>query len=179
MEGYKKLGETLVYKSKLLELYEDRLELPDGTQVTYDLVKHAGGAAVLPIDNEGKVILIRQYRNSVNQEVFEIPAGLREPEDTTGEYCARRELEEEIGYQAESLEFIAQVYGCIGVSNEKTDIYLAEQLIPCERHLDPEEFIEIYHFELQEAVKMIQRKEIIDAKTVVAILYYQNRKLQK
>lgn len=179
MKSYKKLGETLVYKSKLLELYEDQLELPDGTQVTYDLVKHAGGAAVLPIDKEGKVILIRQYRNSVDQEVFEIPAGLREPEDTTGECCARRELEEEIGYQAETLEFIAQVYGCIGVSNEKTDIYLAEQLMPCERHLDPEEFIEVYHFELQEAVKMIQRKEIIDAKTVIAILYYQNRQLQK
>ena len=179
MKSYKKLGETLVYKSKLLELYEDRLELPDGKQVTYDLVKHAGGAAVLPIDEQGNIILIRQYRNSVDQEVFEIPAGLREPEDTTGEYCARRELEEETGYRTESLEFIAQVYGCIGVSDEKTDIYLAEQLIPCERHLDPEEFIEIYHFELQEALDMIQRKEIIDAKTVIAILYYQSRQLRK
>lgn len=173
MKRYKKLGETLVYKSKLLELYEDRLELPNGNQVVYDLVKHAGGAAVLPIDEQGKLVLIRQYRNSVDQEVYEIPAGLRESDDVTGEFCARRELEEETGYQVETLEFIAQVYGCIGVSNERTDIYLAEQLIPCERHLDPEEFIEIYHFDLQEAVDMIQRKEIVDAKTVIAILYYQ------
>lgn len=179
MKRYKKLGETLVYKSKLVELYEDHLELPDGKQVTYDLVKHAGGAAVLPIDEQGKIVLIRQYRNSIDREVFEIPAGLREPGDITGEYCARRELEEETGYRADRLEFIAQVYGCIGVSDEKTDIYLAEQLVPCERHLDPEEFIEIYHFELEEAMDMIQKKEIIDAKTVIAILYYQTRQLQK
>lgn len=175
MGKYKKLGETLVYKSKLLELYEDHLELPDGNQVIYDLVKHAGGAAVLPIDEQGKLVLIRQYRNSVDEEVFEIPAGLLEAEDTTGEYCARRELEEETGYRAGRLEFIARVYGCIGVSNEKTDIFLAEHLIPCERHLDPEEFIEIHHLELQEALDMIQRKEIVDAKTVIAILYYQSR----
>lgn len=179
MKGYKKLGETLVYKSKLVELYEDRLELPDGKQVIYDLVRHAGGAAVLPIDEQGKIVLIRQYRNSIDREVFEIPAGLREPEDVTGEYCARRELEEETGYRTDRLEFIAQVYGCIGVSDEKTDIYLADQLVPCERHLDPEEFIEIYHFDLEEAVEMIHKKEIIDAKTVIAILYYQTRQIQK
>lgn len=179
MKSYKKLRETLVYKSKLLELYADCIELPNGKQVTYDLIKHAGGAAVLPIDEQGNIILIRQYRNTVDQEVFEIPAGLREPEDITGEYCARRELEEETGYRTEKLEFIAQVYGCIGVSNEKTDIYLAEQLISGERHLDPEEFIEVYHFELQEALEMIQKKEIIDAKTVIAILYYQTRQLYK
>ncbi|MBO5237574.1 MAG: NUDIX hydrolase [Lachnospiraceae bacterium] len=172
MAKYKKLGETLVYKSKLVELYEDHLELPDGRQVVYDLLKHSGGAAVLPVDEEGRLVLIRQYRNSVDQEVYEIPAGLREPEDHTGEICARRELEEETGYHAEHLEFIAQAYGIIGFSNEKTDIYLAEHLVRCERHLDPDENIEIYRFSLKEALEMIQRKEIIDAKTIIAILYY-------
>lgn len=178
MAKYKKLGEKLAYKSRLVELYDDYLELPDGRQVVYDLIKHSGGAAVLPIDEQGKLILIKQYRNSVDAEVYEIPAGLREPEDATGEICARRELEEETGYRTDKLEFIAQIYGIIGLSNEKTDIFLAENLIPCKRHLDPEEFIEVCHFELEEAVSMIQRKEIIDAKTVTAVLYYQARQLQ-
>jgi ADP-ribose pyrophosphatase len=173
MAKYKKLGEVLAYKSKLVEFYEDHLELPNGKQVVYDLVKHSGGAAVLPIDEDGNLILIRQYRNSVDMEVYEIPAGLKEPDDKTGEACARRELEEEVGYHAEALEFVAEVYGAIGVSNEKTDIYLAEDLTPCEQHLDPEEFIEIHHISLSKALRMIAEKEIIDAKTVVAILYYQ------
>lgn len=179
MAKYKKLGETLVYKTKLLELYEDRLELPNGTQVVYDLLKHSGGAGVLPIDEHGKLVLIKQYRNSVDEEVYEIPAGLRETDDPTGEMCARRELEEETGYHAVSLEFIAQVYGAIGFSNELTDIFLAEHLTPCERHLDPTEFIEIYHFELEEALQMIRNKEIVDAKTVIAILYYQTKLQQQ
>lgn len=179
MERYKKLGETLAYKSKLVEIYEDHLELPNGKQVVYDLIKHSGGAAVLPIDEEGNLVLIRQYRNSVDDEVYEIPAGLREQDDITGERCARRELEEETGYQAEKVEFIAQAYGIIGISNEKTDIFLAEHLIPCKRHLDPEEFIEVHHIPLQKAVQMIQNKEIIDAKTIIAIYYYQSKCLQE
>lgn len=178
MAKYKKLGETLVFKSKLVEFYEDHLELPNGKQVVYDLIKHAGGAAVLPVDEEGKLVFIKQYRNSVDAEVLEIPAGLRERGDLTPEECAKRELEEEVGYRASSLEFIAQVYGAIGVCDEKTDIFLAEDLIPCKRHPDPEEFIEICRLEPDEAVEMIRRKEIIDAKTVIAILYYQSKRRQ-
>lgn len=179
MAIYKKLGEHLVYQGKLAELYEDHLELPNGRQVVYDLVRLGDGAAVLPIDEKGKLVLIRQYRNSVDREVYEIPAGLKEPEDSTGEICARRELEEEAGYRAERLEFVAQAYGSIGACSQKTDIFLAEGLIPCERHLDPEEFIEIYHFPLEEALDMIQRKEIVDGKTIIAILHYQIQQLNR
>lgn len=173
---YKKLGENLVYKGILTELYEDHLELPNGRQVVYDLIRLGDGAAVLPIDDQGRLVLIRQYRNSIDREVYEIPAGLKEPEDVTGETCALRELEEEAGYRAGSLEFVAQAYGSIGACSQKTDIFLAENLTPCERHLDPEEFIEIYHFPLEEALEMIQRKEIIDGKTIIAILHYQMKR---
>lgn len=176
MAKYKKLCEELAYRGSLVEFYKDYLELPNGTRVVYDLVKHAGGAAVLPIDEDGNLILVRQYRNSVDMEVYEIPAGLMEEHDVTGEQCAKRELEEEVGYHAEQLKFIAEVYGAIGVSNEKTYIYLAEHLSPCERHLDPEEFIDIYRFDLKTALQMIANKEIIDAKTVIAIFYYQMTK---
>ncbi|MBQ8147799.1 MAG: NUDIX hydrolase [Lachnospiraceae bacterium] len=179
MAGYKKLGESLVYKSKLVELYEDHLLLPNGEEVVYDLMKHAGGAAVLPIDEDGKLVLIKQYRNALDKEVFEIPAGLREPEDVTGELCARRELEEETGYRAEKLEFIAQAYGVIGFSNEKTEIFLARNLTACERKLDPEEFIEVHHIPLEEAIQMIANKVIVDAKTIIAILYVQANQIEK
>ena len=147
MAIYKKLGEHLVYQGKLAELYEDHLELPNGRQVVYDLVRLGDGAAVLPIDEKGKLVLIRQYRNSVDR--------------------------------AERLEFVAQAYGSIGACSQKTDIFLAEGLIPCERHLDPEEFIEIYHFPLEEALDMVQRKEIVDGKTIIAILHYQIQQLNR
>lgn len=179
MAGYKKLGEKLAYQGNLIQVYNDNLQLPNGKQVTYDLIRHSGGAAVLPIDEQGRLVLVCQYRNSVDREVLEIPAGLLEKTDASTEVCARRELAEEAGYIAENLEFVAQVYGAIGVCDEKTDIYLAENLKSCERHLDPEEFIEIRYLELQDAMTMIQKKEIIDAKTVIAIQYYQLKKKQE
>ncbi|MBQ8982309.1 MAG: NUDIX hydrolase [Lachnospiraceae bacterium] len=179
MARYKKLGEHLAYKSKLVELYEDHLMLPDGREVVYDLIKHSGGAAVLPIDEDGKLVLIRQYRNSVDDEVYEIPAGLKEPDDLSGEACARRELAEEVGYTADKLQFVAEVYGCIGVSNEKTAIYYADHLTPCDKNPDPEEYIEIFRFDLDTVLDMIRSKKIIDGKTVIAALYYKAMQNQK
>lgn len=173
MAKYKKLGEELAYRGGIIEVYRDRLLLPDGKKVVYDLIRHSGGAAVLPITEDGRLVVARQYRNSVDKEVYEIPAGLLEPTDKSGETCARRELQEETGYIAGNMEFIAQVYGAIGVCDEKTDIYLAEKLTPCERHPDPEEFIDICYLKLEDAVRMIKNREIIDAKTVIAIQYYQ------
>lgn len=173
MAKYKKLGEELAYRGGIIEVYRDRLLLPDGKKVVYDLIRHSGGAAVLPITEDGRLVVVRQYRNSVDKEVYEIPAGLLEPTDKSGETCARRELQEETGYIAGSMEFIAQVYGAIGVCDEKTDIYLAEKLTPCERHPDPEEFIDVCYLKLEDAVRMIKNREIIDAKTVIAIQYYQ------
>ncbi len=172
MGTYKKLKEEMVYKSRLVTLYDDYLELPNGRTVVYDLIKHSGGAGVLPIDEQGNLILVKQYRNSVDAEVYEIPAGLLE-EHESGEQCARRELEEEIGFRAENMEFVAMVYGAIGVCNEKTEIYLAEQVVSGKRNPDPEEFIEIVHIPLKQAIEMIRKKEIVDAKTVIAIQYYQ------
>lgn len=172
MGTYKKLKEELVYKSRLVTLYDDYLELPNGRTVVYDLIKHSGGAGVLPIDEQGNLILVKQYRNSVDAEVYEIPAGLLE-EHESGEQCARRELEEEIGFRAENMEFVAMVYGAIGVCNEKTEIYLAEKVVSGKRNPDPEEFIEIVHIPLEQAIEMIRKKEIVDAKTVIAIQYYQ------
>lgn len=176
MAKYRKLGEELAYQGGIIKVYRDRLQLPNENEVVYDLIRHSGGAAVLPITEDGKLVVVRQYRNSVDKEVLEIPAGLLEPTDESGEVCARRELQEETGYMAGSMEFVAQVYGAIGVCDEKTEIYLAENLTPCERHPDPEEFIDICYLELEEALRMIRNREIVDAKTVIAIQYYQLKK---
>lgn len=172
MAKYQRLKENMVYKGRLVTAYDDYLMLPNGKTVVYDLIKHSGGAGVLPIDELGNLILVKQYRNSVDAEVYEIPAGLIDM-DETGEQCARRELEEEIGCRAETMEFVAMVYGAIGICDEKTEIYLAEQVTVGIRNPDPEEFIEIVHIPLEQAVQMIYRKEIVDAKTVIAIQYYQ------
>ncbi len=172
MKKYEKLGEVPVFESKLLHVYEDHLRLPDGREVVYDLLRHRGGAAVLPVTEEGKILLIRQYRNALDDFVFELPAGLKEEDDLTGERCARRELKEETGYTAEKLTFLARAYGCIGFSDEKTEIFLAEGLTPGETRLDDDENIEVHFLELEDALRMIEQKEIVDAKTIIAVYAY-------
>lgn len=172
MSQYHRLGQELAYRGKLVALYKDYLVLPNGKHVVYDLIKHNGGAAVLPIDSDGKLIFVRQYRNSVDAEVLEIPAGCKNTKEELGEICALRELEEEIGYTTNHLEFVAEVYGAIGVCDEKTDIYIADNLMPGNQHWDDEEFIKIERYSLKEAIQMICNKEIIDSKTVIAVMAY-------
>lgn len=172
MAEIKKLGEKLVYKAKVVELYEDYLELPDGKQVTYDLIKFKGGAGVLPITNDGQIILIKQYRNTLGHENYEIPAGCYNYKGEPPQLCAARELEEEIGFQAGKLEYFTEIITAIGVGDEKTTIFFATDLKLGTQKLDPEEYIEISYFTMEQALEMIYSGEIMDAKTVTAILGY-------
>ncbi len=172
MAVFKRLKQELAYTGKIIEVYDDYLEMPNGKQVVYDLVKFKGGASILPIDNEGKIILVKQYRNSLNRETIEIPAGCYDYEGEPAIDCARRELEEEIGFVANKLDFLVEIITAIGAGTEITKIFLAQDLIKTEQNLDPEEFVEIIHMELDEVVDMILNGQIIDGKTVAAIMTY-------
>jgi len=161
----------LAYHAHIFDVYNDYLRLPDGKHVVYDLVDHVDGCCVLPVDEDGNLILVSQYRNAVDDITLEVPAGCMDEGEDPGQ-CAVRELEEETGYIAQELQFVTKTYLAIGTSNEQTYIYIATDLKKGIRQPDPEEFIRIRRIPLAEAMTMIQAGEIVDSKTIIAILAY-------
>lgn len=158
-----------VYKGKVFSVAEDTILFEDGSIGKWDLVLHNGATAIVPLTEKNEVILVKQYRNAEDGEVLEIPAGKLE----TGEdplVCARRELEEEIGYQAKNFEKICAMYPAIGFSNEKLHLYKATGLIPGRQKLDEDEFIQVYKYPIEEVVEMIYSGKIEDGKTIVGVL---------
>lgn len=168
----------LAYHAHIFDVYNDYLRLPDGKHVVYDLVNHVDGCCVLPVDEDGNLILVSQYRNAVDDITLEVPAGCMEEGEDPGQ-CAVRELEEETGYIAQELRFVTKTYLAIGTSNEQTYIYIATDLKKGIRQLDPEEFIRIRRLSLAEAMTMIQTGEIVDSKTIIAILAYAVEQMKK
>ena len=144
----------LAYHAHIFDVYNDYLRLPDGKHVVYDLVNHVDGCCVLPVDEDGNLILVSQYRNAVDDITLEVPAGCMDEGEDPGQ-CAVRELEEETGYIAQELRFVTKTYLAIGTSNEQTYIYIATDLKKGIRQLDPEEFIRIRRLSLAEAMTMI------------------------
>lgn len=168
-----------VYKGKVFSVAEDTIEFEDGHLAKWELVLHKGASAVIPFTDEGEVILVKQYRNAEDGMVLEIPAGkLEVGEDPMA--CARRELEEEIGYRAREIKKICAMYSAIGFSNEKLHLYQATGLIKTAQKLDEDEFIQIEKYPLEVVVQMIEAGKIQDGKTIVAILsaYLEQMKAQ-
>ena len=160
----------LAYHAHIFDVYNDYLRLPDGKHIVYDLVDH--------VDEDGNLILVSQYRNAVDDITLEVPAGCMDEGEDPGQ-CAVRELEEETGYIAQELQFVTKTYLAIGTSNEQTYIYIATDLKKGIRQLDPEEFIRIRRLSLAEAMTMIQTGEIVDSKTIIAILAYAVEQMKK
>ena len=176
MERVKRTGRVLKYRGAILDFYEDQMELPDGTSAYWDYVEHRNGAAaVLPVRDDGKIFLVRQYRNALNEEMLEIPAGAKNEKNEPSVECAARELEEEIGYRPGHLEKLICVSTTVAFCNETIDVFLATNLIPSVQHLDAEEFLEVEVYDLEELCDMIYAGKIKDAKTVAAILAYKNK----
>ena len=160
-----------MYSGNIVDVVHDTITLPNGRNALREVVRHPGGAAVLPIDNDGNVVLIRQYRHPLGCVVLEIPAGMLNAGETPRE-CAVRELEEETGYTSANVRPLAQISPSPGYLNERIHIYLATDLSVSEQNLDEEEFIEVEVYPLDEAVRMVFDGRIVDSKTVVAILAY-------
>jgi ADP-ribose pyrophosphatase len=174
MIKFKRIKQELVYDSKVVALYKDYLETPDGDRVEYDYVKHkaGGGAGILLVDENDYIYLVRQYRNTIDDVNLEIPAGVYSNHTETGIECAIREGEEETGYVPEEICHISKVMSSIGAYDESTDIYIGRKLKKGHTHYDSLEFIEIVRLPIDEAVKKIYNGEIIDSKTIIAILAY-------
>ena len=172
MENFKKLSEKDIYEGVRVHLVTEQIELPNGKEVTWELVKHIGAAAVIPIDEDGKIIMVEQYRNASDCVTLEIPAGTLDAKNEDPINCAHRELEEETGYKSENLEFLFKFYSSIGICDEVISIYVAKDLIKTQQNLDEDEFVELKRFTLDELINMIYDGTIIDNKTISSLLAY-------
>ncbi len=174
MLGFKRKKLELMYDAKIVALYKDILETPDGKTVEYDYIKHkpGGGAGVLLVDEKENTYLVRQYRNSIDRVDLEIPAGAYSFAGEAGEVCARREAEEELGFLPKKMYHVSDSVSSIGTFDEKTDIYIGMQLVKGNRHLDETEYIDLVKLSMEDAREKIYTGEIVDSKTIIAILAY-------
>ncbi|MCR5419658.1 MAG: NUDIX hydrolase [Lachnospiraceae bacterium] len=173
-EHPERINRTLKYKGSILEIYSDTMKLPDGRTEEFDFIKHKGAAAVIPVMEDGRILMVKQFRNALDRYTLELPAGaLDSPNEPTHD-CAYRELEEETGYYAskENVTFLLSMYSTVAFCNEKIDIYVAKNLIKTQQHLDDDEYIDVYAYTLEELFEMILNKEIVDGKTIAGLMTY-------
>ena len=163
---------NLKYKGKIIDLYVDDVISSTGNSCIREYVHHNGGAGILAVKDD-KILLIKQFRYPYQKDIYEIPAGKvelnEEPYNT-----ALRELEEECGYKANSLISLGYIYPTCGYSDEIIYLYLANDFIKTKTNFDIDEDINSYWFNKDEVLEMIKNKEIVDAKTIVAIFKYLN-----
>ena len=174
MENYKRLKRIPVHKGHIIDMYTDVIELPNGKEAHWDYIHHKGAAAIVPVDKDGKIIMVRQYRNAIEKYSLEIPAGgLNQDEDM--KTCAARELEEETGYRSGHIEHLIDLYTTVAFCSEKIGIYYTKDLIPSRQNLDEDEFVTVERYTLSELTEMIFNGAIEDAKTISAILAYKTK----
>lgn len=169
-----RLKRELQCEGSITKYYKDTVQLPNGNIAVWDFVGHNGAAAAVAVLDDGRLLMVKQYRNALDRYTIEIPAGGLLPEEPTIN-AAARELEEETGYACGKIEPLIQIRTTVAFCNEKIDIYLATDLHKGKQHLDEDEFVNVIPYELPELEKMIYDGTIQDSKTVAAILAYKNK----
>ena len=171
MSGFRYLGETELHRGHVIDLVRTRHEAPDGTPFEREVVRHPGAVSVVPLLDDGRVVLVRQYRAPIDQMVLEIPAGKRDVTDEPLEATARRELVEEVGLDPGRLELLARFHNSIGFCDEESFVFLGTQLSEAEmdRQGIEESHMEIVRIPLVRTAAMIAAGEITDAKTVIGL----------
>lgn len=157
-----------IRRGRVFDITVENVTLPNDVTVDLEVLRHPGAAAILPLTEDNEVIMLRQYRHAIGDMLWEIPAGTLD-ENEASMACARRELIEETGYQAETWDDLGAVTPVAGYSDERIHLYLARDLSPARQDLDADEVIEVHALPLQRVVSMITDGEIEDAKTVVAV----------
>ena len=171
----KRINRELVHKGKIIDYYQDTIIADNGMEEVFDFIGHKGAAAVVPVREDGKILMVRQHRNALDRETLEIPAGGREGTEEPTRDCAARELEEETGFKSDNLELLISIYTTVAFCNEKIDIYVARDLKPSKQNLDDDEFIEVEAHDIEELCQMIYDQKIQDSKTVAALMAYKNQ----
>lgn len=166
---YETIDSNVVFNGKIIDVKVDTITLPDEKTTKREVVIRGDAVGIVPIDCDGNVILVKQYRHPAKDIILEIPAGMLEKGEKPIE-CAKREFEEETSFKAKELIHITTMYPAVGFCTEKIHIYLAKELEKGEFNFDDDEFIEVIKMPLDKAIDMIYTGEIIDSKTMVGLL---------
>ena len=157
-----------IYQGSVITLNIDTVQLPNGHTIDLEIIRHPGASAVVPLKEDGTVVLIRQFRHAVNGFIYEIPAGKLHPQEDPLD-CAARELEEEIGYKARHFRLLSSIFTAPGFADEVIHIYVATGLISGTQNLDQDEVLDVVEMPLEEAILKIRDGTIRDGKTIVGL----------
>ena len=159
-----------VYGGRVVDLWLDRVRLPNGAEAELEVIRHTGASAVVPVTAGGEVLMVRQYRHAAGGWLLEIPAGTLEGGTEEPEVCAHRELEEETGFRAGRLTPLGWIWTTPGLTDEKIWLYLATELEPGEANLEPDEALSVERIPLETALAHVHSGEIRDGKSICGLL---------
>jgi ADP-ribose pyrophosphatase len=168
MPSFQLIRSEKILEGRAFKIRRDYLKTPDGRSTKYDIVEHSGSVVMLPIDPDGNLLFVRQYRHAAGLDLLELPAGTRDG-DEPYEVCAAREMREETGMAAGRLERIADFYLAPGYSTEFMAVFLATDLRPDPLEADADEFLQLERIPVQKAIEMAERGEMPDAKSLAAL----------
>ena len=160
----------LAYDGSFLKVTRDKVSLPDGAKTHREFIRHPGAVVILPLFEDGSVLLERQFRYPLDQVFIEYPAGKIDPGEDPLE-CAKRELQEETGYTASDWQFVCTIHNAIAYSDEHLELYLARGLTAGEAKLDDGEFLETFRASVPEMLEMIRNGQVTDVKTVIGTFW--------
>lgn len=167
--NYELIASQTIFNGRVFNVRQDQLRLQNDRQVILDIVEHAGAVTMLPVDEEGMIWFIRQYRHAAGQEMLELPAGMVEHDEPLVE-AAGREIREEIGMRAAELIHLGGFFLAPGYSTEYLHVYLARHLQPAPLQPDEDEWIHVEKIPVKEAYRLAESGELLDAKTIAALV---------
>ena len=171
------LASETVFQGRLMHVKRDHVRLPNGGESTREYIVHPGAVVVIPVFDNGDVLLERQHRYPLHRDFIEFPAGKIDPGEADLA-CAQRELEEETGYTASEWREVTTIYPCIGYSDERLAFYLARGLTLGDHARDPDEFLEVFRLPFGEAMDWLRDGRICETKTVIGLFWLEKLQTQ-
>lgn len=171
---FEPLSSEIMYQGWVFNVRRDQVRTPENNQMTLDIVEHANAVTIVPVDEQGRVWFVRQYRHAAGNEILELPAGKLEDAEQP-DICASREIREEIGMAAKKLEKVGEFYLAPGYSTEYMHVYLATDLYPAPLPGDEDEFLVVETYSIEQVYQLADTGQILDAKSLAALLLVKDR----
>jgi ADP-ribose diphosphatase len=168
MPSFELLGSETLLQGRAFKIRRDRLRTPDGRDTNFEIVEHVGSVVMLPIDADGNLLFVRQYRHAAGADLLELPAGTLD-EDESYESCAAREMREETGMAAGTLEKAGEFFLAPGYSTEFMVVFIARDLTPSPLPSDADEFLQVERIPVSDVFRLVERGQLPDAKTLAAL----------